>query len=100
MLHMRCDVDRVGMAGVGVREKSGIYVYFQAHCGQCEWTGADRRRDDSEAWNDLQGHLRHNHSGNVSEVRVRRTVIEEALPPREDDENEVIPMPLAEEGDK
>ena len=75
--------------------RSGIYVYYQARCGQCEWVAADRRRDEMEGWGDLQGHLRHNHSGNVSEVRIKRTVIEELLPPREEDEREVIPMPIA-----
>ena len=81
---------------MNVREKSGIYVYYQANCGQCEWTAADRRRDEPDAWGDLQGHLRHNHSGNVTEVRIKRTVIEELLPPREEDENELIPSPIQE----
>ena len=79
---------------VPMTTKSGIYVSYQARCGQCEWVAADRRREEIEAWGDLQGHLRRFHAGNVTEVRVKRTVIEELLPPREEDENEVIPMPL------
>lgn len=77
-----------------IREKSGIYVYHQARCGQCEWICTDRRSHESEAWGDLQAHLRSYHGGNVKELRVKRTVTEEVLPPREEDPDEVIPMPL------
>lgn len=77
---------------VPMTTKSGIYVYYHARCGQCEWTAPNHRRDEMESWGDLQGHLRHVHSGNVTEVRVRRTVTEEVLPPREEDENESIPI--------
>lgn len=61
------------------REKSGIYVYYVAHCGQCEWVCSDRRSYDADAWGDLQSHLRSQHGGNIREVRVRRTVTEELL---------------------
>lgn len=59
------------------REKSAIYVYHVAHCTACEWVAPDRRQMEADAWGDLQSHLRNQHGGNVREIRVRRTVIEE-----------------------
>jgi len=59
------------------REKSAIYVHYVAHCGQCEWVCPDRRQMETDAWGDLQSHLRAQHGGNIREVRIRRTVIEE-----------------------
>src|SRR5207302_1541443 len=61
------------------RERTNVYVYYEAHCGQCDWQSADRRQMESDAWNDLQGHLRAEHLGNVREVRIRKTVIEELV---------------------
>ena len=34
---------------------------------------------ESDSWSDLQAHLRSQHGGNVREVKVRRTVIEELV---------------------
>jgi len=62
------------------REKSAVYVYYVAHCGQCEWFSPDRRQMETDAWGDLQSHLRNQHGGNIQEVRVRRTVVEELVP--------------------
>ena len=61
------------------RERTGVYVYFVAHCGQCDWLSKDRRQMESDSWSDLQAHLRSEHGGDVREVKIRRTVTEEIV---------------------
>jgi len=58
------------------KETSRVWVYYKARCGQCEYI-ADRRQLESESWGDLTSHMRANHGGNVTEVKILRTIIEE-----------------------
>ena len=61
------------------KEKTSVYVYYQSHCPSCEWVSPDRRQMESDGWSDLTAHLRSGHGGQIREVRIRRTVIEEVI---------------------
>lgn len=63
----------------GRRERTNTFVYWEAHCPSCEWFAPDRRQIESDAWGDLQAHLRTQHGGNVRQVKVRKTIIEEVV---------------------
>lgn len=60
-------------------ETETIYTHYRATCPACGWESPDHWRRYDEAASDLYAHFRETHPASITELTVKRTVIEEIV---------------------